>query len=395
MNEKSTGISFGLALLLSASAGLAIGNLYWAQPLLSAIAGDFGAPASQGGFLITATQIGYALGILLIVPLGDIRERRGLLVSVMLLTVGALFACAAAPTFTLLALALAVLGAVTVSGQIIVPLAGDLATDETRGRIVGIVASGITTGILFSRLISGLAAEFWGWRGIYLMAAALNLAMVAVIWRSLPKVHPRSKLSYRELLSGVFLSLKRYPAMKVILLKQGMIFGIAFNLFWNALTFLLSGEPFHYGTFQIGLVSLAGLAGAAVGAKFGSLEDKRLGKTGMTLSIALAAASMAAATFAGSSIVAIVLVAAVFSVAVQGVSVLSQARLFALSDFERSRLNTAFVVSNFLFCAAGSFLARTLWNAGGWRAVMLGAAIAALVALTVHFAENGTTTTIN
>lgn len=387
MNENSQGISTRLAVLLSVAAGLAIGNLYWAQPLLSVIASEFGASASQGGFLVTATQIGYALGILLLVPLGDILERRGLLAGVMLATVLALLSCAAAPSLSLLALALACLGFVTVSGQIIMPLAGDLADVDSRGRIVGIVASGITAGILFSRMLSGIAAQLWGWRAIYLMAAALNLAMAVIIRWRVPTVPARSHVAYRELLAGVFTAVKRHPAMRSILLKQGMIFGIAFNLFWTALTFLLSKEPFSYGTFQIGLVSLSGLTGAVAGVKLGKLQDKGLGRQGMGWFIVMSAASMAAAAFMGGSILAIVLVAAVFSLAVQGVGILSQAQLFALSDTERSRLNTAFVVSNFIFSAAGSFLAATLWNVGGWQSVTLGAAAASLAAFMVHWKE--------
>ena len=387
MNENSQGISTRLAVLLSVAAGLAIGNLYWAQPLLSVIASEFGASASQGGFLVTATQIGYALGILLLVPLGDILERRGLLAGVMLATVLALLSCAAAPSLSLLALALACLGFVTVSGQIIMPLAGDLADVDSRGRIVGIVASGITAGILFSRMLSGLAAQLWGWRAIYLMAAALNLAMAVIIRWRVPTVPARSHVAYRELLAGVFTAVKRHPAMRSILLKQGMIFGIAFNLFWTALTFLLSKEPFSYGTFQIGLVSLSGLTGAVAGVKLGKLQDKGLGRQGMGWFIVMSAASMAAAAFMGGSILAIVLVAAVFSLAVQGVGILSQAQLFALSDTERSRLNTAFVVSNFIFSAAGSFLAATLWNVGGWQSVTLGAAAASLAAFMMHWKE--------
>ena len=254
MNEHQ-GISTSLALLFSATAGLAVGNLYWAQPLLSVIADDFSIPASQGSFLITATQIGYAAGILAIVPLGDVMQRRKLLLSVMIMTVLALTACAFAPSFWILSSALALLGIFTVSGQIILPLSGDLASDETRGKIVGIVSSGITAGILFSRLLSGLVADIWNWRGIYIMAAILNLIMTVIIFYKLPNVPVQSEVSYRNLITGVFTSLKRYSKMRGILFKQGMIFGITFNLFWTALTFLLSSEPFNYGTFQIGLVS--------------------------------------------------------------------------------------------------------------------------------------------
>lgn len=384
METKQNKIPTGLAVLFSIAAGLAVGNLYWAQPLLSVITADFELPSSQGGFLITTTQMGYALGILLIVPLGDILERRKLLVTVMGLTVLALLMCAYAVSFFRLSVALGLLGIVTVSGQIILPMSGDLADSAMRGRIVGIVSAGITAGILFSRLLSGLVADIGGWRSIYLIAAVLNLAMVALLLYRLPKVPSKTKTAYGKLLADVFTSLKRYPAMRNILLKQGMTFGIAFNLFWTALTFLLSDAPFNYNTFQIGLVSLAGLTGAIAGVKLGALQDRGLGRQGVTVFIGMSIVSMALAYFVSDSILPIIIVAAVFSLGVQGVGVLCQAELFSLSDTERSRLNTAFVVSNFLFCAIGSGLATALWDIGGWQAVAIGAACVSLLALAVH-----------
>lgn len=383
LNERQ-GISTSLAISFSVSAGLAVGNLYWAQPLLSVIAEDFSIPASQGSFLVTATQIGYAAGILAIVPLGDVMQRKKLLLSVMMMTVLALTACAFAPSFLILSSALALLGIFTVSGQIILPLSGDLATDETRGKIVGIVSSGITAGILFSRLLSGLVADIWDWRGIYITAAILNLIMTAVIFYKLPDVPVQSKIDYRNLIIGVFTSLKRYPKIRGILLKQGMIFGITFNLFWTALTFLLSGEPFNYGTLQIGLVSLAGLTGAIAGAKLGTLQDKGFGDKGIQVFIGMSIFSMAVASISGTSVVFIVIIAAIFSLAVQGVGVLCQAQLFTLSNSERSRLNTTFVVSNFLFSAIGSSLSSFLWNIDSWQAVMAGATLASSLALIIH-----------
>ena len=248
---------------------------------------------------------------------------------------------------------------------------------------MGIVTSGITMGILFSRLLSGLVADLWDWRVIYFMAAALNLIMIGIIMKSVPEVPVQAKISYRELMVSVFTSLRRHPGMRPILLKQGMIFGVTFNLFWTALTFLLSEGPFSYSTFQIGLTSLAGITGAIAGVKLGKLQDKGLGRPAMGAFILASVLCMVLAAFAATSIVMIILVAAVFSLATQGVGILSQAQLFSLSDRERSRLNTTFVVSNFLFCAIGSSLATALWNMGGWQYVAIGGAIASGIALMI------------
>ena len=383
-SEKTVQMTTFLAGLFAICSGLAIGNLYWAQPLLVQITNGFGLSAASGGLLVTATQIGYALGILFLVPLGDFVRRKRLISIVMTLSVIALIACALSPSFIILSLSLFSMGIVTVSGQIILPLAGDLSKEEERGHIVGIVSSGITAGILFSRFVSGIIAGFWGWRSVYIIAAVLNLIMALVIIYVLPEIPRKNKLeSYKGLIFSVFTTFKRHKTLVRILLHSGLIFGLVFNIFWTSLTFLLSAAPFNYNTFQIGLVSLAGLVAAVAGIGIGKLQDKCLSVPALGVFIILSLLTMIGGFLFSDSILAIVLIAAVFSIAVQGISVLSQARLFALSNEERSRLNTVFVVSNFLFGAVGSALASFLWAQGGWSYVMIGAILISLMALIV------------
>ena len=387
-NDKTVEMTKFLAILFAICSGLAIGNLYWAQPLLVQIMNTFGLPAANGGLLVTATQIGYAIGILFIVPLGDFVERKRLIAIVMVLSIIALISCAIAPSFTILALSLFSMGIVTISGQVILPLAGDLSREEERGHIVGIVSSGITTGILFSRFASGIIAGLWGWRSVYVIAAILNLAMVLIIIFVLPKIPRKNKLeSYKKLLSSVFTTFKRHKTLPMILLHSGLIFGLVFNIFWTSLTFLLSGKPFNYDTFQIGLVSLAGLTAAVFGLGIGKLQDKGLSVPALGIFIKLSLITMVCGFAFYESIIAIIIIAAVISVAVQGISVLSQARLFNLSNEERSRLNTVFVVNNFIFGAVGSALASLLWSLGGWQYVMIGASLISLIALKVWLAS--------
>lgn len=387
-NDKTVEMTKFLAILFAICSGLAIGNLYWAQPLLVQIMNTFGLPAANGGLLVTATQIGYAIGILFIVPLGDFVERKRLIAIVMVLSIIALISCAIAPSFTILALSLFSMGIVTISGQVILPLAGDLSREEERGHIVGIVSSGITTGILFSRFASGIIAGLWGWRSVYVIAAILNLAMVLIIIFVLPKIPRKNKLeSYKKLLSSVFTTFKRHKTLPMILLHSGLIFGLVFNIFWTSLTFLLSGKPFNYDTFQIGLVSLSGLTAAVFGLGIGKLQDKGLSVPALGIFIKLSLITMVCGFAFYESIIAIIIIAAVISVAVQGISVLSQARLFNLSNEERSRLNTVFVVNNFIFGAVGSALASLLWSLGGWQYVMIGASLISLIALIVWLAS--------
>ncbi|WP_296799031.1 MFS transporter [uncultured Methanobrevibacter sp.] len=373
-----------LAILFAICSGLAIGNLYWAQPLLVQIMDGFGLPAANGGLLVTATQIGYAMGILFILPLGDFVRRKRMIALVMVLSVLALVSCAISPSFIILSLSLFSMGIVTISGQIILPLAGDLSREDERGHIVGIVSSGITTGILFSRFASGIIAGFWGWRSVYVIAAALNLGMVLVMIYVLPEIPAKNKFkSYGKLLASVFTTFKNHRSLPNILLHSGLIFGLIFNIFWTSLTFLLSAEPFNYNTFQIGLVSLAGLAAAVFGVGIGKLQDKGLSIPALGAFIVVCLVSMVCGFAFSDSIVAIVIVAAVLSVAVQGVSVLTQTRLFNLSQGERSRLNTVFVVNNFIFGAIGSALASLLWSLGGWSYVMMAASAVSVAALIV------------
>lgn len=384
MNDNEIVMTKFLAILFAICSGLAIGNLYWAQPLLVQIMDGFGLPAANGGLLVTATQIGYAMGILFILPLGDFVRRKRMIAIVMVLSVLALVSCAISPSFIILSLSLFSMGIVTISGQIILPLAGDLSREDERGHIVGIVSSGITTGILFSRFASGIIAGFWGWRSVYVIAAALNLGMVLVMIYVLPEIPAKNKFkSYGKLLASVFTTFKNHRSLPNILLHSGLIFGLIFNIFWTSLTFLLSAEPFNYNTFQIGLVSLAGLAAAVFGVGIGKLQDKGLSIPALGAFIVVCLVSMVCGFAFSDSIVAIVIVAAVLSVAVQGVSVLTQTRLFNLSQGERSRLNTVFVVNNFIFGAVGSALASLLWSLGGWSYVMIAASVVSVAAFVV------------
>lgn len=373
-----------LIIMLAVASGMAVGNLYWAQPLLAQITTSFGIDTAQGGFLIMATQIGYALGLFFIVPLGDVLHRRKLIFTMMILSILALIAVSMAPSFAVLAFSLACLGLVTISGQIIMPLTGDISSPTERGKNVGIISGGITIGILTARTISGLVADIFDWRAIYLFAAAINFILAFIIVRMIPETPDRTKIPYPSLIKDVFHTLHTTPTLIPLMMIAACSFGIVFNIFWTSITFLLSSEPFGYSTFQIGLVSLTAITGALAAMKVGSLQDRGLGvkATGVFLGITLACIVLAD-IFAESSVVILVVLAAVYSLGNQSVSILNQSRLFSLNPEKRSRLNTCFVVNNFIFCAIGSTLASVLWNLGGWHAVMTGAAITLIIALAI------------
>lgn len=190
------GMSTRLTVLFALAGAVAVGNLYYTQPLLNVIGVSLHTDVGHAGFLVTATQIGYSLGVLLLVPLGDSRDRRRLIPTLMLLSAAALTWCAVAPTLSALAVASLALGLTTVSGQLLTPLAGDLADDRSRGRVVGIVVSGLVTGILVSRIAGGVIAGAWGWRAVFAIAAAITAALALVLAAAVPRVPPTTRVAY-------------------------------------------------------------------------------------------------------------------------------------------------------------------------------------------------------
>ena len=368
----------GLTFLFALAGGAAVGNLYWSQPLLDVIARDLDASTATAGWLVTATQIGYAAGILFLVPLWDVLDRRRLIVVMMLSSAAALALCAVAPSFAVLLAVITVLGLTTVSGQILTPLAGDLADEGNRGRVVGTVVSGILTGILASRTISGLVAEAAGWRAIYVLAAAAAVLFAIVLYRAIPPLAPKARIAYPALIASVVSIALRERTVRWTLVLSATGFGV-FTMFWTALTFLLSSPPFNYPVSVIGLFGLAGLAGAIAAQRSGLLHDRGLSLPATGAAWAAVLLSFVLALFADRSVLLVIIVVVVLDIALQVIGILNQLRVFAVSHEARSRLNTAYVTTNFIGGAIGSAAATALWTAGGWAAVSVaGAALSGL-----------------
>ncbi|WP_158166603.1 MFS transporter [Mycolicibacterium smegmatis] len=366
-----------LTVLFAIAGGVAVGNLYYSQPLLHLIGTDLHVDTAHAGLLVTGTQIGYALGILLLVPLGDSRDRRTLIPALMALSAAALIASALAPTLISLAAASVMLGLTTVSGQLLTPLAGDLAEDRDRGRVVGIVVSGLITGILVSRIASGVIASAWGWRSVFVIAAVFTAALAVVLYVQIPPLNPKTTLRYPTLLKSVVTLLVSEPKLRVTAVLGATGFA-AFTMFWTALTFLLSSEPYGFSAWQIGLFGIAGLVGALTAQGAGRLHDRGHNVAATGWCWVFAAVAWAATAFERDVLVVMICATIVFDIAIQGLNILNQSRVFAISADARSRINTAYVTSNFVGGALGSLAAAVLWNAGGWTAIALtGAALCA------------------
>jgi predicted MFS family arabinose efflux permease len=334
------------------------------------------------GLLVTVTQIGYAIGIFLLVPLGDVLNRRRLVPIVTAASGLALAGAAAAPGWVALFVALLLIGLTAVGAQLLIPLASELAHDTERGRVVGTIASGALVGILLSRTISGIVADALGWRAIYVIAAVAALVLSAVLARVIPTLPPRPAMAYPTLLRSVFTAVGSHRAVPVTLVLGAATF-CTFTLFWTALTFLLTAPPFSYSVSAVGLVGLAGLAGALMARRAGRLHDRGLSTPATGSALMLGIASLVLGGLGETSIVVLLIAIVAFDVATQASLVLNQTRLLNIDPAARSRMNTAFVTSNFIGGAVGSALAGVLWHAGGWPAVCLGGISVLLLALIV------------
>ena len=386
MSKKSTKSDSRMTpaktVIFAIAAGLAVGNLYLSQPLFEIIASSLGVSSSSAAMLVTVTQFGYALGIFLLVPLGDVLNLRKLIPLILSLSAVMLFGSALAPMFSVLLAALGGLGLTTVSAQLLTPLASELAEPERRGRVVSTVAAGALIGILLSRTISGLVSDLLGWRAIYGIAAGATIILAAILYKIIPRLEPRERISYPLLLRSVFTTVARHRAVPPTLVISAASFAV-FSLFWTSLTYLLTAPPFSYSAGQIGLLGLAGLAGAFAARRAGVLHDRGWSVPASGGALVLLGLSLVAALATRSSIIGLIVVIIVLDIATQANLILGQIRLLALPGSARSRLNTSIVVSNFLGGAFGSVITGPLWAFGGWNAIIIAALAINLTGLIV------------
>ncbi|RYY99911.1 MAG: MFS transporter, partial [Comamonadaceae bacterium] len=266
-------MSASLILLLATGAGLAVAALYYSQPMLGVLGADIGASARAVGFVPTLTQLGYALGILLLAPLGDRLDRRRIIVVKAAVLCAALLVAGAAPGIGVLLAASLVIGISATLAQDIVPAAATLAPEAHRGRIVGTVMTGLLLGILLSRVVSGFVAEHFGWRAMFI-AAAVSIALIgAAAWRGLPRFRPTTQMAYGALLGSLARLWQQHAALRRAALSQGLL-SVGFSAFWSTLAVMLHGEPFHLGSAAAGAFGLAGAAGALAAPIAGRIADR-------------------------------------------------------------------------------------------------------------------------
>jgi predicted MFS family arabinose efflux permease len=372
-----TSVSRRLVLLLAVTCGAAVANLYYAQPLLHTLAQTFSVSDSTAGLLVTASQIGYAIGLAFLVPLGDLLERRRLIVVVLLVCAAGQAVAAAAPEFGVFALAVGVVGISSAVAQIIVPMSSSLAAEHERGRVVGTVMSGLLIGILTARTASGILAGLLGWRAVFVIAAGVMVVLAATLRWALPKVPPTESLPYRSLLRSVGRLVVQEPVLRQRMAVGAAVMG-CFSALWTSIAFLLSGPPYNYGNTAIGLFGLAGIAGAAIAPVAGRLADRGKGKLATSAGLLILLASWGLLLLGAHSVVLLVAGIVALDLGAQGVHISNQHAIYALSADARSRITTAYMLAYFAGAAAMSAAASMLYGSDGWTGVcVLGAVVAA------------------
>ncbi|WP_342491954.1 MFS transporter [Bacillus sp. FSL M7-0003] len=375
-------MSHYMALLFAAACGMAVANIYFAQPLLNSLADEFGITYSSIGIVITITQLCYAAGLLLIVPLGDLLNRRRLIIGQMLLSVLALILVGIAPIVTVLFLGLAVVGLLAVVTQVLVAFAASWAAPEERGRIVGLVQSGIVTGILLARTFAGVLTDFAGWRSVYLVSAVIMLILTGVLFRVLPRDDSkRESLSYVHLLRSMFILFIQERILRIRGILALLIF-IVFGTLWTSLVLPLSTPPYSLSHTAIGAFGLAGAAGALGAARAGSLADRGFGQFTTGIALVLLFISWFFISLTEHSLIALVIGIILLDLSVQAVHVTNQSMIFTVRAEARSRLTAAYMIFYSIGSATGSIVSTSIYATYGWGGVCLfGASISAFAIL--------------
>ncbi len=382
-------VSRALVLLMAIACGVSVANLYYSQPLLELIGGDLHMSGGTVGLLVTVTQAGYAAGLCFLLPVGDLLERRALIVSMTLVTAVLLVLTACAQTPLWLLGASLLVGALSVVAQVIVPLAASMASEDDRGKVVGTVMSGLLLGILLARTLSGLLAEVGGWRSVYASAAVLMVVLAGALWRGLPVSPPTVRTSYGDLVASVGRLVRTEPV-----LRRRMVYGALqfaqFSVLWTAITGLLAAPPFGYSEGVIGLVSLAGVAGALAAPLAGRLADGGRALHASVGAAALFLVSWALLAFGSSRLIPLLAGVVLLDLAAQALQVTNQSRIYTLAGDARARVTAAYMTAYFVGGALGSWAATRVASAHGWAGVCtLGAALA--VALVAAIAVGETT----
>ncbi len=373
-----------LVWVLAIACCISVANLYYSQPILADIGRSFHMSVDQAGFIATLGQLGYASGLLFIVPLGDRYNRRTLIVCMLIAVTIALAAMAVAPNITLLAIASYAVGVTTVIPQLIIPFAASLAADHERGQVIGTVMSGLLIGILLARTVSGFVSAHLGWQAMYWIAAGLMIALAVVMRFLLPADRPRSSMSYPRLLQSLWQLVREEPVLRETSVLGALAFG-AFSAFWVTLAFFLETPPYHFGSDVVGLFGLVGIAGALAASLVGKLSDRMDARRINGYALVIVLLSFVLFWLMGQLLWGLIIGVILLDFGVQGNQVSNQTRVYSLNPDKRNSLNSVYMVTYFIGGSLGSLLGTYGWSFAQWTGVCAVSVILMLAALAFYF----------
>lgn len=373
-----------LIFLMAITCGVAVANLYYIQPVESMISASLGITHAQVGFAATIIQIGYAIGLFFIVPMGDLIERKRLIMSLLLLSGTTLLLISVNQVYSLLLILLFCLGFSSVTAQIVIPFAAVISSEEERGKNLGIVLSGLLIGILLSRTVSGFIGAQFGWRYVFVFGAMMMGILFTLVGFFFPRDYPTAKVKYKELILSLFELFKKQKEVREAAVNGFFMFG-SFSAFWTSLIFLLASPTYRLGAKEAGLLGLVGVAGALVAPYVGKIADHR--NPNFTIGIGTILSFVAYIVFAlfGQSMIGLIVGVLIIDIGNQTSQVSNQTKIQNLKAEYRSRNNTLYMFSYFMGGATGSFLSSMMWQHHGWLGVCAVGLVFQLIALICHY----------
>lgn len=382
LEDKSI-LTNSLILVMSIACGLTVANLYYIQPLLADIAKTFHVNQLIIGFAAMLTQIGYAIGMIFILPLGDIKEKRKLIVIMLLCSIISLMSMFFSSNIYVLIISSFTVGLTSIIPQLIIPLAAQLSSPQQRGQTIGRIMSGLLIGILLSRTISGILGSYLGWRAVYLIAAIMMLTLMLILRKLIPLCEPISDIKYTKLLKSMIHLIKTEPILREASINGALMFS-AFSAFWTSLIFLLESSHYNMGAEAVGLFGLVGIIGALASPIVGKVADKK--GSSFTIGVCIIIVIIAYLFFSLFSfkILGLILGITLLDLGVQSCNVSNQARIHSLNEKTRNRLNTIYMVNFFLGGALGSFLGPYSYSHFGWYGVCTFGLATQIIAIILH-----------
>jgi len=370
-------------LFMAAVTGLIVANLYYCQPLIPMIAEEFGVSEASAGTLTYLTQAGYAVGMFLMIPLGDMLERKKQIIITTIFATISLSLMAVVHNFFVLQIISFILGATSIVPQLVLPLAASLSSDEQRGKVIGTVVSGLLIGILFSRTLSGFVGVWLGWRGMFWIATAISVILVIMIQLRLPYNKPSFNGKVIDLYKSLFILIKEQPVLRESTGITALAFA-QFGAFWTTMVLLLHNEPFGYDSALIGSFGLIGACGAFAAPLVGKVGGSGGARKLILYGIVLTFLSFAVFYFSSVSVVGLIIGIVLIDLGLQIIHVSNQTRIYSLLPEARNRLNTVYMSFSFLGTAFGSAFGLYLWKFFGWSGVCIGGMCLALLSFIVY-----------